>query len=89
MMDRKSKTNSHSVISLSVGILSILLPLLGLVLGAIGIVIARKALKEIEKTGDSGRGLATSGLIFSSVGFIIQLFGVFGIIAFYSVSNVG
>ncbi|MFV2046116.1 DUF4190 domain-containing protein [Metabacillus litoralis] len=88
-MDRKTKTSSHSVISLSIGILSILLPFLGLVLGVIGIVIARKALKEIEKTGYIGGGLATSGLICSSVGFIIQLFGVLGIISFYSVSNVG
>lgn len=88
-MDIKTKTSSHSVISLSVGILSIILPFLGLVLGVIGIVIARKALKEIVKTSDIGGGLATSGLICSSVGFIIQLFGVLGIIAFYSVSNVG
>ena len=88
-MVEKTKTNSNSVISLTVGILSILIPVIGLILGVIGVVVSRKAVKEIEKTNEDGRGLATSGLICSSVGIIIQIFAVLGIIAYYSVTNVG
>ncbi|WP_043932775.1 DUF4190 domain-containing protein [Bacillus sp. EB01] len=88
-MTEKTHINSNSVISLTVGILSILLPIIGLVLGVIEVVTSRKAVKEIERTVDGGRGLATAGLICSSVGIIIQLFGVLGMIAYYSVSTVG
>ncbi|MGJ9385368.1 DUF4190 domain-containing protein [Salipaludibacillus sp. CF4.18] len=77
-----TKTNSNAVISLTVGILSIILPIIGLVFGVIGIVTARKAVKEIEKSSDVGEGLARSGLICSSVGIFIQLVGVLGIIMF-------
>jgi uncharacterized membrane protein YidH (DUF202 family) len=88
-MVEKTKTNSSSVISLTVGILSILIPIIGLILGVIGIVVSRKATKEIEKTNEAGRGLAISGLICSSVGIIIQIFAVLGIIAFYSITTLG
>ena len=83
------KTNSNSVISLTVGILSILIPIIGFVLGIIGVVVSRKAIKEIKKTNEDGRGLATSGLICSSVGIVIQIFVVLGIIAFHFVTTVG
>ena len=53
-----------------------------------GIVVSRKATKEIVKTDEGGSGLATSGLICSVVGIIIQLFLVVSIIAFYSLTNV-
>jgi len=88
-MVEKTKTNSNSAISLTVGILSILIPAIGLILGVIGVVVSRKAIKEIERTNEYGRGLATSGLICSSVGIIIQIFAVLGFIAFYSFTNVG
>ncbi|MFZ3579569.1 DUF4190 domain-containing protein [Virgibacillus sp. DJP39] len=88
-MVEKIKTNSNSAISLTVGILSILIPVVGLVLGVIGVVVSRKAIKEIEKTNENGRGLATSGLICSSVGIIIQIFALLGIIAYYSITTVG
>jgi Domain of unknown function (DUF4190) len=61
----------------------------GLIPGVIGIVVSRKAIKEIEKTNEGGRGLATSGLIFSSVGIIIQIITVLAFIAFYSITTVG
>ncbi|WP_059170441.1 DUF4190 domain-containing protein [Bacillus sp. FJAT-27445] len=88
-MVEKANTNSNSVISLTVGILSILIPVIGLVLGVIGVVVSRKAIKEIGKTNEDGRGLATSGLICSSVGIIIQIFAVLGIIAYSSLTTVG
>ncbi len=88
-MGEKAETNSKSIISLTLGILSIVIPLIGLVLGTIGLVFSRKATKEIVKTIENGKGLATAGLICSIVGIIIQAFGVIGIIAYYSVSSVG
>jgi hypothetical protein len=76
----KTQTNSNSVISLTLGVLSILIPHIGLILG---VVVSRKATKEIVKTNEGGSGLATSGLICSVVGIIIQTFAVMAIIAFY------
>ncbi|WP_432355727.1 DUF4190 domain-containing protein [Sporosarcina sp. A2] len=88
-MNGKSETNSKSIISLTLGILSIVLPLIGLVLGVFGLVFSRSATKEIVKTNENGKGLATSGLICSVVGIVIQLFGVLGLIAFNFLITVG
>nr|WP_082003424.1 DUF4190 domain-containing protein [Sporosarcina sp. ZBG7A] len=77
------------MISLTLGILSILVPLIGLVLGVLGLVFSRSATKEIVKTNENGKGLATAGLICSVVGIVIQLFGVLGLIAFNSLTTVG
>ncbi|MFJ8511573.1 DUF4190 domain-containing protein [Lysinibacillus xylanilyticus] len=88
-MVENAQTNSNSVISLTLGILSILIPFIGLFLGGIGVVVARKATKEIVEKNQSGIGLATSGLICSVVGIIIQIFAVFSILVFYSLRIVG
>lgn len=87
-MVEKTQTNSNSVISLTLGVLSILIPYIGLILGVVGVVVSRKATKEIAKTNEGGSGLATSGLICSVVGIIIQTFAVVAIIAFYSLTIV-
>ena len=87
-MVEKTQTNSNSVISLTLGVLSILIPHIGLILGVIGVVVSRKATKEIVKTNEGGSGLATSGLICSVVGIIIQTFAVVAIIAFYSLTMI-
>ncbi|MGG0669702.1 DUF4190 domain-containing protein [Sporosarcina koreensis] len=84
----KTQTNSKSVISLTFGVLSILLPYLGFILGVIGVVVSRKATKEIERTNESGGALATSGLICSIVGIVIQTFAIVAIIAFFSLTTV-
>lgn len=88
-MVEKNQTNSSSIISLTLGILSILIPFIGLILGIAGIVVSRKATKEIAKTNEDGRGLAISGLICSIVGIIIQILTVLGIIAFSLFIKVG
>jgi hypothetical protein len=88
-MSENSQTNNSSVISLTVGILSLLIPFIGLILGIIGIVFSRKAVTEINKTNENGRGLATAGLICSIVGIILQLFAVLGYIAFFSLTSSG
>lgn len=80
----KSQTNSKSVIALTLGVLSIVIPYIGLLLGVIGVVVSRKATKEIAGTNESGSGLAASGLICSVVGMIIQTLAIVGIILFLS-----
>ncbi|MCM3757526.1 DUF4190 domain-containing protein [Sporosarcina aquimarina] len=88
-MLEKNETNTKSVISLTLGILTIFLPMIGLVLGILGVVFSRIATKEIVKTNESGKGLATSGLICSVVGIVIQLFIVLSFIAYNSLTIVG
>lgn len=88
---RKLETNSNSIITLTLGILSILIPLLGLFLGIIGLVVYRKARNEIALTGEGGKGLAISGLICSIVGILSQLFMIlmwflFSSIAFFDMA---
>lgn len=80
----KNQMNSKSVIALTLGVLSIVIPYIGLILGVIGVVVSRKASKEIAKTHEGGSGLATSGLICSVVGMIIQSLAVVGIILYFS-----
>lgn len=84
---RRLETNSNSIITLTLGILSILIPLLGLFLGIIGLVVYRKARKEIAVTGEGGKGLAISGLICSIVGILTQLFMILGWFLFSSLAN--
>lgn len=86
-MSEKNQTNNSSVISLTVGILSLFIPFIGLILGIIGIIFSRKAVKQINQTNENGRGLATAGLICSIVGIISQLLMVLGYVAFFSVSS--
>ena len=86
-MSDNNQTNNSAVISLTVGILSLFIPFIGLILGIIGIVFSRKAVKQMNKTNENGRGLATAGLICSIVGIIMQLLMVLGYVAFFSVSS--
>ncbi|NHC38940.1 DUF4190 domain-containing protein [Bacillus sp. MM2020_1] len=86
-MSDTNQTNNNSVISLTIGILSLFIPFIGAVLGIIGIVFSRKAVKQINKTNENGRGLATAGLICSIVGIIFQLLAVVGYVAYFSVST--
>jgi uncharacterized membrane protein len=78
----KTLSNSNSVISLTLGILSILIPFLGVILGIIGIMFSRIALNEIRETNENSKGLATAGLICCVVGVITQLFWVLVLILF-------
>lgn len=86
-MVEKIEMNNKSIISLTLGILSIIVPFIGLVLGIFGVVLSRMATKEIAKRNENGRGLAISGLICSVIGIIIQTFAVLSIILFYSITG--
>ncbi|GAB3056563.1 DUF4190 domain-containing protein [Virgibacillus ainsalahensis] len=87
-MLEKTETNSNSIISLTLGILSILIPFIGLVLGIIGVIVSRKATKEIGKTNEAGKGLAISGLICSMAGTILQTLVVLGYIAYNTITTI-
>ncbi|MFJ5717818.1 DUF4190 domain-containing protein [Neobacillus sp. NPDC093127] len=89
-MAGNARTNTKSVISLILGILSIVIPTFGIVLGIIGLVISRIGIREIENLNENGRGLATSGFICSIIGIAINLFWILlAIWLFYSYSNPG
>lgn len=83
-MTNVGKTNSNAIVTLTLGILSIVIPLLGFVLGIIGIILYRKGKKEMDETNEIGKGLAVSGLICSVVGIFIQLLVIIGILSFVS-----
>jgi Domain of unknown function (DUF4190) len=78
----KPQTNTNSIVSLTLGILSIFIPIIGFITGIIGIILYKKASNEIAATNQGGKGLAIAGLICSIVGVISQLFFVLGIITF-------
>lgn len=82
--NKNLETNSSSIVTLTLGILSILIPFLGLILGIIGLFVYRKARKEMALTGEGGKGLAISGLICSIVGILTQLLMVVAYILFSS-----
>jgi hypothetical protein len=84
-----NQTNRNSVISLTLGILSILIPLIGLILGIIGVVFSRKAAKEIAFSNESGSGFATAGLVCSVIGIIFQTFNLVALLLFASITTVG
>lgn len=69
------ETNSKSIVSLVLGILSIFLPLhfIGLLLGIIGIILSSKSMKEIDLTNEKGKGLAFSGKVCSIIGICVQI----------------
>ncbi|MGE7921513.1 DUF4190 domain-containing protein [Viridibacillus sp. NPDC093762] len=69
------ETNSKSIVSLVLGILSIFLPLhfIGLILGIIGIILSSKSMKEIDLTSEKGKGLAISGKVCSIIGICVQI----------------
>ncbi|MEK4091903.1 DUF4190 domain-containing protein [Viridibacillus sp. FSL H8-0110] len=67
------ETNSKSIASLALGILSIFIPFVGLIFGIIGIILSSKSMKEIDQTSEKGKGLAISGKICSIVGICVQI----------------
>ena len=81
-MMEQSELNSKSIISLTLGIISLLIPFLGVISGIAGIVVSTQSLKEIGRTTETGKGLTISGLICSITGIIIQLFVVLAFVTF-------
>ncbi|MDV2583357.1 DUF4190 domain-containing protein [Alkalibacillus haloalkaliphilus] len=81
-MENQDGKNSYSTASLTLGILSILVPLIGFILGVVGVVTSKKA----RMTSGTKDGLATSGMICSIIGIVIQLFAIINLISYFSIS---
>ncbi|WP_307786890.1 DUF4190 domain-containing protein [Pseudogracilibacillus auburnensis] len=83
------KTNNHSIVALTLGILSLFIPIIGIILGILGVIKAKKSLSEIEHSNESGKGYAISGRICSIVGICLQgvwlLLVIIGIMSYYVV----
>ncbi|MFC9601728.1 DUF4190 domain-containing protein [Peribacillus butanolivorans] len=79
------KTNNKSIVSLTLGVLSIIIPYIGLILGILGLVISSKSIVEIEESNEKGRGLAISGRVCSIVGICFQLLLIFLLVLSISV----
>lgn len=62
------KTNSKSIVSLVLGILSVTIPYVGIVIGIVAIIFASLAFKEIRVRMEQGRGLAIAGLVCGIIG---------------------
>ena len=76
--NNNTKTNTKAIISLVLGIISLLITYLGFISAIIGIILSRMATKEIEERGEKGSGLALGGLITSIVGIVLQLIIIIG-----------
>jgi hypothetical protein len=61
----ESSTNKKAIYSLTLGILSVVIPYLGMIFGIIGIVISFISLNEIKKSNQQGKGLAIAGKVCS------------------------
>lgn len=62
------KTNSKSIVSLVLGILSVTIPYVGILIGIVAIIFASLAFKEIRVRMEQGRGLAIAGLVCGIIG---------------------
>ncbi|WP_458125508.1 DUF4190 domain-containing protein [Paenibacillus sp. Z3-2] len=65
------KTNSKSIVSLVLGILSITIPYLGFLIGIVAIIFASLSFKEIRMRMEQGKGLAIAGLVCGIIGTAI------------------
>ena len=73
-----TKTNTKAIVSLILGIVSLLITYLGIIAAVAGIILSRMATKEIEERGEKGSGLALGGLITSIVGVVLQIIAIIG-----------
>lgn len=69
----KTQTNTKSIISLTLGILSIIISLIGLIPGIIGVILSKKGIVEIDNLNGKGRGFAVIGKVCSIIGICIHV----------------
>lgn len=76
------KNNGKAIASLVLGIIAIVTiftgygAIIGLIMGVVGIVLGVNAKKEIDATGEEGKGMATAGLVCSIIGTVIAGVGL-------------
>ncbi|MET1179138.1 DUF4190 domain-containing protein [Peribacillus simplex] len=82
-------TNSKAIVSLIMGVLSLLIPFIGIILGILGLIFASKSKQEIKLTGESGKGLVTAGKVCSIIGIIwnVILILIFLMFFYFTVST--
>lgn len=84
------KTNTKSVVSLVLGILSIIIPYLGFLIGIVAIVFASLSFKEIRMRMEQGKGLAVAGLVCGIIGTAIYaIIAVFFVFTYLLFTNAG
>ncbi|MCC3378800.1 DUF4190 domain-containing protein [Paenibacillus farraposensis] len=83
-------TNNKAVASMVLGILSVVIPYLGFIIGIVGIILSSLSLKEINRHGEQGRGMAIAGLVCSIIGTMIYaLIIIFFIVVFVIAASSG
>lgn len=72
-MSEIKPSNSKAIVSLIMGVLSLLIPFIGIILGILGLIFAAKSKQEIKLTGETGNGLVTAGKVCSIIGIILNV----------------
>lgn len=72
-MSEIKPSNSKAIVSLIMGVLSLLIPFIGIVLGILGLIFAAKSKQEMKLTGETGNGLVTAGKVCSIIGIILNV----------------
>ncbi len=76
-MQENGQVNRNEIISLTMGILSVLFfPLTGLILGFVGLTYSHRSFREIEETKEKGKNLAVVGHACSIVGIAMGLISI-------------
>lgn len=76
-MEENGQINTNAVVSLTMGILSLLFfPFIGWILGIIGLVYSNRSLREIEDTQEKGKNLAVAGKVCSIGGIVLSLVSI-------------
>ncbi len=73
-MDKNVQVDTNAVISLTMGILAVLLfPFIGWILGLIGLVYSNRSLRQTERASEKGNSMAVVGKVCSIVGIALGL----------------
>lgn len=68
--------NGKAVASFILGLVSIvivIIPLIGAILGIVGVILGMIARHEVKRSGQEGRKLAITGVIFSGIGILFSI----------------
>ncbi|MDO5662065.1 MAG: DUF4190 domain-containing protein [Brachybacterium sp.] len=83
-------TSGHAIVSLVLGILSLVFLGGGLaILAPVGLVFAVLALRDTRDGAKSGRGIAIAGLVTSIIGSLLLLLGVLAVVLYIGLVALG
>lgn len=72
--------NIKSLVSLALGVVSIITPYFGLIIGIVGVIFSNQSINEIKISKEIGKEYADVGKILSILGICIQSFVLLGAI---------